>query len=88
MRIEAPQPLPGTVLLPCYACEKDQATHVCRFIVGELTIQVCLCPECMKMDTGRLIKNTIGIQGIAEQLVSNYSVDREVPLRPRPANRQ
>jgi hypothetical protein len=84
MRIETPQPLPDSVHMPCYACEKDQATHVCRFRVGELTIQVCLCPECMKMDTGRLLKNTVGIQGISEKPISNYRVDREVLMWPRP----
>jgi len=69
-----PQPLPDNVSMPCYACEQIPATHVCRFKVGELSIQVCLCTECMKIDTTRLLKNTIGIQGVAEKPETNYQV--------------
>jgi hypothetical protein len=83
MRIETPQQLPESVTMPCYACEKDQATHVCRFKVGELAIQVCLCPECMKIDTRRLLKNTVGIQGLTDKAAGNYQVEREVMMWPR-----
>ena len=71
-----PQPLPENVQMPCYACESIPATHVCRFKVGELAVQVCLCEDCMKIDTTRLLKNTIGIQGIAERPSSNYLVEK------------
>ena len=71
-----PQPLPANVQMPCYACEKRPATHVCRYKVGELAIQVCLCDACMKMDTTRLLKNTIGIQGIAEKPVNDYVAEK------------
>lgn len=73
-----PKPLPENVQMPCYACELSPATHVCRFQVGELAIQVCLCEDCMKMDTTRLLKNTIGIQGIAEKPVVNYLVEKPI----------
>ena len=81
MLIETPQPLPENVSMLCYACEQQPATHVCRFKVGALSVQVCLCPQCMKMDTQRLLKNTIGIQGISEKpdhpyLMENKSLPR------------
>ncbi len=85
MRIETPQPLPDGVHMPCYACEKLLATHVCRFKVGELNIQVCLCPECMKMDTASLLKHTIGIQGLTDPFASDPCVEREVWLWPKAA---
>lgn len=50
--------------MPCYACEAQPATHICKFKIGELSVQVCLCNSCMKMDTQRLLKNTIGIQEV------------------------
>ena len=70
-----PQRLPENVHMPCYACEEIPATHVCRFQVGELAVQVCLCEACMKIDTTRLLKNTIGIQGLAEKPAANYLVE-------------
>ncbi len=72
MLIEPPKPLDQNLGMPCYACEKNPATHVCRFKVGELTVQVCLCSKCMQIDTKRLLKNTIGINGLAENTTSNY----------------
>ena len=62
MKIEEPKQLPVDLQMPCYACETQPATHVCRYQVDALAVQVCLCCECMKMDTQRLLKNTIGIQ--------------------------
>lgn len=62
MIAECPQPLHEDLNIPCYACESENATHVCRYKVGELSVQVCLCCECMQMDTQSLLKNTIGIQ--------------------------
>ncbi len=62
MRIEEPKQLPTDLHMPCYACETRPATHVCRYQVGELAVQVCLCRECMKMDTQCLLKNTIGLE--------------------------
>jgi len=62
MNRQDPQKLPPDLNMPCYACDDKPATHVCRYQVGELTVQVCLCDECMKIDTECLLKNTIGIQ--------------------------
>jgi hypothetical protein len=62
MKSEDPRRLPADLKMPCYACEDRPATHVCRYQVGELAVQVCLCQECMKMDTDRLLKSTIGIE--------------------------
>ena len=61
MRINEPRKLPAGIVMRCYACEERPATHVCRYQVDELMIQVCLCKECMKIDTEQLLKNTIGI---------------------------
>ena len=62
MLIDTPKLLPESLELPCYACETRPATHVCRYQLGELMVQVYLCNECMKMDTRCLLENTIGIQ--------------------------
>jgi hypothetical protein len=62
MQIISPKPLPTELYMPCYVCETEPATHVCRFHIGELFVQVCLCRVCMKIDTNRLLKNTIGLQ--------------------------
>jgi hypothetical protein len=61
-----PQALPETVKMPCYACEENTASHVCRYQVGELAVQVCLCPECMKLDSRQLLGGKVGIQGLGE----------------------
>lgn len=81
MIIEAPRMLPGNVSMTCYACSKEPATHVCRYKVGELAIQVCLCEQCMQMDTEQLLKNTIGLQEVSDPLVDSYlSSKKEVVL--------
>jgi hypothetical protein len=67
MHIKSPKPLPVDLRIPCYACEIEPATHVCRFHIGELFVQVCLCRACMKMDTDRLLKNTIGLQALESE---------------------
>jgi hypothetical protein len=62
MNRQDPQKLADNLRIPCYACEDQHATHVCRYQVGELAVQVCLCDSCMKIDTECLLKDTIGIQ--------------------------
>ena len=62
MKCEEPKRLPQELHMTCYACEERAATHLCRYQVGELAVQVCLCDACMQMDTECLLKNTIGIQ--------------------------
>jgi hypothetical protein len=65
MNTKDPQKLADNLEIPCYACEQQPATHVCRYEVGELAVQVCLCDNCMKIDTAYLLKNTVGIQELA-----------------------
>jgi hypothetical protein len=65
MNTKDSQKLADNLEIPCYACEQRSATHVCRYRVGELAVQVCLCDSCMKIDTACLLKNTVGIQDLA-----------------------
>jgi hypothetical protein len=65
MNRQDPQKLAENLMIPCYACENRPATHVCRYQVGELAVQVCLCDSCMKIDSACLLKNTVGIQELA-----------------------
>jgi hypothetical protein len=76
MNRKDPQKLADNLMIPCYACEEQHATHLCRYQVGELAVQVCLCDSCMKIDTECLIKDTIGIQ----ELVPPLSVPSPVQL--------
>lgn len=88
MMTEEPKPLPHNLRMPCYACEDRPATHVCRYRIGELVVQVCLCAECMKIDTLRLLKNTIGIQGLCAQPPADEFEDdtaHSPAMRPQPA---
>jgi hypothetical protein len=61
MEINESKELPAGLEMQCYACNDLPATHVCRYQIDELTVQVCLCRVCMKIDTEDLIKNIIGI---------------------------
>lgn len=72
MLVMPPQPLPQSVEMRCYACEEHSASHVCRYKVGELAIQVCLCPNCMKLDAQRLLTGAVGIQGLQEAPSANF----------------
>ena len=76
MQIKAPEPLPVDLRMPCYACETEPATHVCRFHIGELSVQVCLCKACMKMDTDRLLKGTIGLQMLEDPMPDHYRIHK------------
>jgi hypothetical protein len=70
MEVIAPKPLPANLQMPCYACETHPATHLCRYQIDELAIQICLCEECMKIDTKCLLKSTVGLQGLDATLPS------------------
>jgi hypothetical protein len=74
MQIKSPKPLPADLQMPCYACENEPATHVCRYHIGELSVQVCLCQACMKIDTERLLKSTIGIQAVEEEFPDTHRI--------------
>lgn len=66
--------LPAGIRMACYACGDQQATHVCRYQVEDLKVQVCLCGRCMKMDTDDLIKNTLGIEAPSETSTQDFIV--------------
>jgi hypothetical protein len=78
MIIEPPRPLPEHLNMPCYACERELSTHLCRFKIGDLVVQICLCSLCMQMDTGRLLKYTIGIQDSGHQAPSAPALMRPI----------
>jgi hypothetical protein len=78
MFVLPPQPLPQSVQLACYACESRSASHVCRFKVGELAIQVCLCTECMNIDTRRILTDTVGIANVSGQPQTNFSIGNQM----------
>ena len=75
MQIKSPKPLPADLRMPCYACETEPATHVCRYNIGELSVQVCLCKACMKIDTDCLLKGTIGLQALEGDFPDAYSIE-------------
>jgi hypothetical protein len=72
MQINNQKKLPEGIYMQCYACEDLQATHVCRFQLDDLMVQVCLCVDCMKIDTQQLIKNTIGIEAQTPAAAKDY----------------
>jgi len=89
MLIEDPIKLPNDMHMPCYACEKLPATHLCRYKIGDLIIQICLCLECMQMDTRRLLKDTVGIQDIQiEHPGENHLIFDEVRFSSLPERRR
>jgi hypothetical protein len=67
-----PKELPASIKMSCYACGDLQATHVCRYQVDDLRVQVCLCGQCMKMDTEDLLKNALGIADSPKAEASDY----------------
>ena len=78
MIAESPKPLPADLGMHCYACNIRPATHLCRYKIGEMAVQVCLCDECMQMDTRRLIEHTIGIQEAVSRPSDDHLVFDEV----------
>jgi hypothetical protein len=57
----APKRLSQDIAIQCYCCQSQLAEYLCRFTMGELTIRVCLCSDCMKRDTAYLYESTIGL---------------------------
>jgi hypothetical protein len=72
MPIKDQKKLPADIHMRCYACEDLRATHVFRIQLDDLMVQVCLCSDCMKMDTRHLIKNTTGIESSNTTAVNDY----------------
>ncbi len=61
MLIEEPKKLSPSVQIDCYCCENERAEYRCRFRMGELQIQVCLCRFCIQYDTTYLFESTVGL---------------------------
>jgi hypothetical protein len=72
MKINESKELPAGMKIQCYACDDLVATHVCRYQMDELSVQVCLCEKCMKIDTEELIKNIIGIKDTVHITAQDY----------------
>lgn len=68
--------LPRALDIPCYACEEHTASHVRRLKIGELTVQVCLCDSCMRMDTRCLLNHTVGIAEATEVTALRNAIGR------------
>ena len=74
MTMNSTKELPAGINMSCYACDDLPATHVCRFQVEDLRVQVCLCDQCMKMDTDDLLKNTLGIEDPSETSTQDHLI--------------
>ncbi len=61
MGMETPQKLSPSVEIGCYCCERSKATYRCRYKVGELQVQICLCATCVTLDQQILFEQTIGL---------------------------
>jgi hypothetical protein len=61
MFTHAPKKLSENIDIDCYCCDSRTATHLCRFRLGELPVQVCLCEACMQLDTMEVFEKTLGL---------------------------
>lgn len=61
MFTQSPKELSENIDISCYCCGSRSATHLCRFRLGELPVQVCLCEGCMQLDTAELFEKTLGL---------------------------
>ena len=52
--------LSQSIDIKCYACHDQKATHLCRFKMGDMLVQFCLCPSCMQLDTQLLFERALG----------------------------
>ena len=57
----SPKKLSEDIEIECYCCGADSATYLCRFRLGELPVQVCLCDACMQLDTAEVFEKTLGL---------------------------
>jgi hypothetical protein len=58
--IEQPKRLSSNNSLQCFSCKVNRASHVCRFKWEEVTIQACLCLDCMGLETALLFEKVLG----------------------------
>jgi hypothetical protein len=61
MFTRSPKKLSENIEIECYCCGSRTATHLCRFRLGELPVQVCLCEACMQLDTAEVFEKTLGL---------------------------
>jgi hypothetical protein len=61
MFTHSPKELSENIRIDCYCCGERIATHLCRFRLGQLPVQVCLCQTCMQLDTSEVFEKTLGI---------------------------
>jgi hypothetical protein len=61
MFTQPPKELSENIHIDCYCCGVQVATHLCRFRLGQLPVQVCLCQACMQLDTAEVFEKTLGI---------------------------
>jgi hypothetical protein len=78
MIAESTKPLPENLSMLCYVCNAHPATHLCKYKVGEMSVQVCLCRECMQIDSRHLLEQTIGIKDVVERPSDDHLVFDEV----------
>jgi hypothetical protein len=58
--IEQPKRLANKSSLQCFSCKTKPASHICRFKFEEVTVQACLCLDCMELETALLCENVLG----------------------------
>ncbi len=58
--IEQPKRLPKNSSLQCFSCKAKPASHLCRFKFEAVTVQACLCSECMGFETALLFEKVLG----------------------------
>ena len=61
MFTHSPKKLSDNIDIDCYCCDTRTATHLCRFRLGELPVQVCLCEACMQLDTVEVFEKILGL---------------------------
>jgi hypothetical protein len=61
MFAEEPKRLSPALKISCYCCEDQKAEYRCRFKLGELMVQICLCSICINYDEPYLFENTVGL---------------------------
>jgi len=62
MFVEMSKRLPNGCVLHCFACRKNQASHLCRIGWDETTIKACLCNDCQQMEYLELIESVLGMR--------------------------
>ena len=76
MFTHSPKKLSENIKIECYCCGERSATHLCRFRLGQLPVQVCLCEACMQLDTAEVFEKTLGLSYFEESCF----IERANPL--------